>query len=180
MRLFLALDVSQETRDYLTKVQAMISRSKSKLALTTGFHITLKFLGEIDDKHLKLIRLALSNLEFEEFEFKILGLGTFGKATPRIIWAGLDSHDEIRALKKKIEDLLPPVFTKQDRVKFTPHITIARVKKLESKENMISQIKECEKKELVTKVKSVVLYKSTLTPHGSIYNVVSRFKAKPL
>ena len=118
MRLFIAIDVSDEISDYCKELQKLIKGS-----LTRSFHITLKFLGEVNNPD--EITEKLSNIKFEEFTLKTTDIGYFpNERFIRVIWLGIENSDALLKLQESIETSLKEF--KSDH-KFHPHITLARV-----------------------------------------------------
>ncbi|MCX6707919.1 MAG: RNA 2',3'-cyclic phosphodiesterase [Candidatus Woesearchaeota archaeon] len=175
MRLFIALGISREAIDELKKAQAKLVYSK--LTLVKEFHLTLKFLGEVEENAVEGIKEKLSKVKFEGFDACTNGLGVFPSIESiRVIWAGLEPKDKIEVLQNKIEDSLKGVFAKDD--KFHAHITIARVKFIENKKQFKDSLNNIKLKKIKFRVDSFKLIKSTLLPVGPVYEVLEEYKAR--
>lgn len=173
MRLFVALDTDKKVKEYLNFLQREIDIADVKLKYATGFHLTLKFLGDVSD--FEPVTRALREIEFSEFDLKTKGIGYFGKGI-RVIWAGVEPEEPVKELNRKIDEKLTPLgFAKDER--FHPHVTIARVKNIKNRNALIEKFKAIEKKEIRFRVNSFILYKSTLTSQGPIYSVVEKYRA---
>lgn len=176
MRLFIALDISRDAIDELKKVQAKLVNSK--LTLVKEFHLTLKFLGEIEENKVEAIKERLNKVKFEGFEVCTSDLGVFPSIENiRVVWVGLEPRDKIEALQKKIEDSLKGMFAVDD--KFHAHVTIARVKFIENKRLFKDSLKNIKPERIKFRVDSFKLIKSTLLPAGPVYEVLEEFKARP-
>jgi RNA 2',3'-cyclic 3'-phosphodiesterase len=176
MRLFIALDVNENLKKYLFDIQNKLFIDNVDIRLSLGFHLTLKFLGEKNNIQTENIIQKLSDVKYNKFTIFTKGIGFFKKNNKiKIIWCGIEPKKEIIELKKLIDEKLSKPIIKDDKA-FFPHITLARVKKIINQDKFIENIKKIEKKELLCLIDSFVLYKSTLTPHGPIYNVIERFK----
>lgn len=137
-------------------------------------HITLKFLGDVDESKIPSLSAALDSITCEPFEAKVRELGVFPKlSNPRVLWLGATGN--FRELHEDVENLLGPFkFEKNDR-EFAAHATLARVKflKKDQKNAFINTVKEFKDVELGTMwVNKVLLKKSTLTPKGPIYETL--------
>ena len=178
MRLFVAVDVDSRIEGYLNNIQMELDTLHAKLKPVSGYHITLKFLGDVQD--VEKVKEALENVSFNSFEMTTKGVGYFGKGNNiRVIWCGVEPKEQFNELHEKINYELTKIGFAEDK-KFHPHITLARVKQLKNKEGMIETLKNITKKEISIRVNSIVLYKSTLTSQGPIYNVLQRVKSEDL
>lgn len=162
MRLFISIDLPNEIEDYLFKLQDHLTNVNK----TNSFHLTLKFLGEINDPDQVIDNLT--KIKSELFELKLSKIGVFpNKKNIRVIWVGVETQQLLFELAKKIDTVLD---LKRD-FDFHPHVTLARVnKKIEFPEINI------EPKSFL--INEFVLYQSTLTYQGPIYNIIKKFKLK--
>jgi RNA 2',3'-cyclic 3'-phosphodiesterase len=180
MRTFIAIDISAEIRKALAQIEAHLiyAGADVKWVRPENVHLTLKFLGEIDDKKEAEVNAALDSIakSTKPFELSVKDLGAFPKIDhPRVIWVGLEKGAvETTALAAKVDEALASIgFAKETRP-FSPHLTIGRVRspinKDKLKEKMVSAIANIDLPTVPThKVSSVILFQSTLTPQGSIY-----------
>ena len=98
-----------------------------------SLHLTLVFLGELDDAQLESATQAASHIAGSDapFELRLAGLGTFGSAgSPRVVWVGLaGERTRLLALQDAlVDDLAARGFPREERP-FAPHLTLARIKK---------------------------------------------------
>ncbi len=140
-------------------------------------HITLKFLGEINDLTLKSTSELLGSLRPPGFNIRVKGVGSFPpKKAPRILWAGLSAgFDETKSIQKAIDDsLIRQGFEKDTR--FHPHITLARLKSTDPKEiyKFINENREKEFGEF--QVKEIKLIESILGKDGPTYHTINTGK----
>jgi len=172
MRLFVALNFN-ELKDYFSELQKQIPNQDAKLTFPKDFHLTLKFLGEIDEMKINEIKSLLSEIKFSPFETDVTSIGFFSEDFLRTVWIKADSK-QIYDLQKQIDEKLTSMFKKDTR--FEPHITLARVKFVKDKKGFIEQIKRLKTEKKTIKIGSFELIKSTLTPEGPVYEVLSIFK----
>ena len=176
MRLFIAFDVSDEIKSYLSGLQKQLPESNSNLAME--FHLTLKFLGDVDEKQVPEIISSLKKVKFSKFIAKTGSLGVFpSEKSVRVVWVGLNPEDKILALEKHISSVLPDFV---DDHEFHPHITLSRIKFVKNKSSFIKKLKLIKTKEIEFEVSSFKLIKSNLTPTGPIHEVVQEFQSQPL
>ena len=175
MRLFIALNFN-ELNDYFSELQKQIKKNDARMTFPKDFHLTLKFLGEVEEKNIDEIRKLLSEIKLKEFEAKITTIGVFTEQFLRTIWIKVESN-EINNLQKQIEEKLTSLFKKEKQ--FEPHITLARVKFVEDKKPFLENLKTIKTEEKAVRIRSFELIKSTLTSEGPVYEVLGEFP-KPL
>ncbi|MBU5678950.1 MAG: RNA 2',3'-cyclic phosphodiesterase [Candidatus Aenigmatarchaeota archaeon] len=171
MRCFVAIDIPNELVEKIEKIQKEIESNNIKLA--KDFHITLKFLGELEENKINEIVSDLEKIKENRFEIEIKNLGAFpNEKYIRVLWLGCNSSKLIE-LARKVRNCLKDFGNKE---KFTPHITIARIKgKLQNNiYNFISKYKNVEVGKF--EVREFKLKRSTLTPAGAIYNDLHIFR----
>jgi len=171
MRLFIALNFN-ELKDYFSGLQKQIPKEDAKLTFPKDFHLTLKFLGEVDDKNIDEIKRLLSEIKFEPFETDVTNIGFFSEDFLRTVWIKADSK-QIHDLQKAIDEKLVSLFKAETR--FEPHITLARVKFVKDKKGFTDKIKQIKTEKKAIKIKDFELIKSTLTPEGPVYEVLTTF-----
>lgn len=171
MRSFVAIDLPEEIKEKIKEVQKDFSFEGLKLVDPSILHITLKFLGDVEEWKIERVKNALDKIEFEPFPAGFKGIGTFPSREPRVIWVGVEKGgQELTKLSHDVEDALKNFFAVEK--KFRPHVTIARVKSLPGKEKSLLKKKILELADLSfgeMMVDEIKLKKSTLTPKGPIY-----------
>jgi 2'-5' RNA ligase len=146
-----------------------------------SLHVTLKFLGEIEETQVDRIRTALTEAlnECERFTVDVDGVGTFPDArAPRVIWAGLkatDGEHPLIRLAAVVEQALVPLGFPTEKRPFSPHLTLARVKdggraaaQALRASDLISMTRTTGQIGTLA-VEEVVLMRSDLRPTGSVY-----------
>ena len=93
-----------------------------------NYHITLRFIGDVDGRTADEIVDRLDRIDREEFQLTLTGIGSFGSKKPHSIWAGVSSSPELQALQGEIDRICMRVGLAPDPRKFTPHVTLARLK----------------------------------------------------
>jgi len=129
IRCFIAIDFTDEIIKEVARVQEELGKIKfrGKLTELENLHLTLKFLGEIDENKVKEIRKKLGEIKFKEFEGKTGRIGTFSiRGNPRIVWVKVEGK-EIWDLQKEIDRGMGELGFKIEE-RFMSHLTIARLK----------------------------------------------------
>ena len=188
MRLFVAVDLSPETRAEVGDVQ-----EKLEVALSNGrrlprinwvnpeaAHVTLQFLGETPEPHLTRIinTLGAQRLADRPFEVTWGVLGTFPDARkPRVLWVGATTEaHQLSALALIVRERLTAVGVEDDARAFRAHVTIARVKDPGVAVNWTRVLSAVQITPTVTRVDHVTLYHSQLSPKGSRYTAIATFQ----
>lgn len=173
MRLFIAIDISVEANDELLRVQKLLP--KASMSLARQFHITLKFLGEVNADKVSDITNALKNIRFNAFELELSGIGCFpNKKDPRVIWVGLKESLELTKLASDIEKSLKE-FGFEPEHKFRPHLTLARTKFIDDKYLFRTELDKINVLQVRFRIDSFSLYSSVLTEQGAVYEIIKRF-----
>ncbi len=187
MRSFIAVDISKGIRERIKEIQKQFvgleqTGVKLKFVNPWQMHQTVKFLGEVPEDNVSLIKNALSEITQNPFDIELRGVGFFPEAklekarNIRVIWIGIwRGFDELKALQEDVESkmhILGFPFEKR----FSAHATLCRVKKPLSREeigpilNKIAELRDVEAGKM--HVAELKLKKSTLTPKGPIYEDV--------
>ena len=176
MRCFIGIQLPSYIKDALYGLQGMISNEYAKVKWVSkkNLHLTLKFLGQVDEKTLKLTREALRNVNLKKFMVELRRIGWFPSSEKiRVIWVDLNPKKEILEAHGDIELRLGNLFTKDDR--FEVHLTIGRVKLIKNKEKFLDILKNIEVKMDSFLIDEFCLYKSELTKDGPIYTILEKY-----
>ncbi len=175
VRAFLAIEIAPDTRNRIT---AMIERLKPRIAGVSwvaphNFHLTLKFLGDIDESDIEPIGAVLTDAlrPFPRCIINAKGLGVFpGLRRPRVLWVGLDGQPLI-ALAAKVEEAVTGLGFAPEERPFRPHLTIGRVRHANRIERTIEQeLRHWTEHEFgASPVGEVILFKSDLGSGGARY-----------
>ncbi|MCX6777530.1 MAG: RNA 2',3'-cyclic phosphodiesterase [Candidatus Micrarchaeota archaeon] len=169
MRAFIAVEVSEELKKRIATLQAELPEGLS-LVKPGNMHLTLHFFGEIDENSKNKIIDAMNSLPLPlpAFDMKFSGLGVFpSESYVRVVWVGCESPG-LLGLAREFSLKLSALGFKTER--FTPHLTIARVK---NKADFGPLLKKYQNYAFgVCDVGSLILKKSTLTPNGPVYEDV--------
>ena len=176
MRTFLSLDLPENVKEEIVKIQDIIKKEDlfhGKYTEKENLHLTLKFLGEINEETVEKVKETLEKVKVNSFEASITQVGVFSPEQVRIVWLKLDDAD---ALQKEIDNTLRDLFPPEQR--FMGHITIARVKKVFDKEKLIETLKKINLEKIQKqkiKFDEFFLKKSILTTQGSLYSVIKKY-----
>lgn len=174
IRIFVAVDLPEEFRDEIRGIQSRFSGLKLKLVDPELVHVTMKFIGDVKESCVPEIVEALENVKCKPFDALIGGIGVFPKPkAPRVLWLGAEGNFEL--LHDEVESSLSNFRFKKDKKRFTAHATLARIKFIPAgqKDEFLELLDELSDVELgKMAVDRISLKKSTLTPHGPIYETL--------
>lgn len=134
MRLFVAVEIPAAVRDNLAalieelRAESASSRNSAKWVRPENLHVTLKFIGHIDDAKLEVIRASLAQVRSGcAVDISFCGLGFFrGDKRPRVFWAGMKASANLAALASDIDKRLELLGVPRETREFAPHLTLAR------------------------------------------------------
>lgn len=179
MRLFIAIQCPENIESILMNCGKNLENNHAEIKFADSFHITLKFLGEVEEKNILLIMEALSKIRQKKFEVSICGFGAFPSMNhPNVLWAGIESCDEINSLQKKISSSLDgfrKLYNAEDWKDFLAHITLGRVKAVYNKEKFKDAINKIKIPESSFEADRFILYQSILEKCGHVYNIIAEF-----
>jgi 2'-5' RNA ligase len=126
IRLFVAIEIPERVKDGLALLGGGVPGAR--WMDDDQLHLTLRFIGEVDENVANDIDDTLVGLRAPSFALGLAGVGEFGGKTPRALWAGVRPNDALIHLQKKIETALQRIGLPAEERKFTPHVTLARLK----------------------------------------------------
>ncbi|GAW91540.1 2''-5'' RNA ligase [Calderihabitans maritimus] len=146
-----------------------------------NFHLTLYFLGEVDQEEIPAIQqlLQATTREVPPFTVEFDTLGTFPpRGVPRVVWIGLKESTPLQELYRSLLGRLKILGYKEEKKPFFPHVTLGRVRSPRNTGHLVKLLKTVRGSIPAEEVREIFLMESTLTPKGPIYEVVSRFSLK--
>ncbi len=176
IRCFIAISLPDQVKQGLKRAQADLKRWKIHAGWPSpaGFHLTLAFLGDTPIVEVENIKKVMKETARESsgFELVVNRIGVFpGIKKARIIWVGLNQESPLlRTIHQKLSTRLIAAGLVSTRRRFSPHITLARIKSRVRADKLRQIIEDDVSVEpLKFQVKCVDLYESNLTPTGAIH-----------
>jgi RNA 2',3'-cyclic 3'-phosphodiesterase len=183
LRTFIAVDIGKAIRDRAVALQEKLAQTSAvKWVEHDNLHVTLLFLGEVEDREVPTVCRAVAEQvqKHRSFQLSIERVGCFpNPRRPRVLWIGVgDGAQELCALHDSLE---PPLLDlgcyRREERKYTPHITLGRVKGDHPADKLAAAlVKHAGWQGGQTTVGEVLVMSSELTPQGPIYTVLSRAK----
>ncbi|MCF6368916.1 RNA 2',3'-cyclic phosphodiesterase [Rhizobium halophilum] len=125
-RLFTALEVPRNVAMSLSLLRGGLPGAR--WIDVENYHITLRFIGDVDGRTADELVDRLDRIERPEFQISLNGIGSFGSKKPHSIWAGVSPSQEMSALQAEIERICQRIGLPADPRKFMPHVSLARLK----------------------------------------------------
>jgi 2'-5' RNA ligase len=153
------------------------AKGEMKLVEADNIHMTVKFMGKVDDRKNERIqecmRAAVEGMA--PFEISLKGVGVFpGEANPRVIWIAAEGAEAIGEMARRLNGSMKKLGFQPEEREFAPHITVARVRGDRNRERIIEVVNSYSGAEFgAVKVDCLHLKKSFLTNEGPVYTTVS-------
>ncbi len=183
MRTFIAIEISKDIiekiNNFIFKTYQEIDKNKISWVKKENLHITLKFLGEINENQIEIVKNVLKYIakDVEDFFISLEGLGLFPNLkSPRVIWIGIKKGEEkLKFLSNIINENLSKYGFLKEEKEFASHLTIARIKKIKSINEIINYFEKYKNQFFgISKVKNITFFQSILKPEGPEYFVIEK------
>ncbi len=194
-RSFIAIPVPGEVQQAIVNLQKKLRRMLSQVRWTKpdGMHLTLKFLGDVEDQRLNQIEKALNEVTScqQAFQLHVKGIGCFPPhGAPRVIWVGLqDETGNLTRLQVAVEEAMERLSFSRERRGYTPHLTLGRIGDLKNAGGRDASALPDQMRDVLIAEHSTVLgkyeanevrlVKSLLTPQGAIYTNLATMRLMP-
>lgn len=180
MRVFIAIELPPEIKTALATLQDELQQARADVSWTKpdNFHLTLKFLGEVEAARIAGITNACADAatHVSAFSLHLQKTGVFPNLKqPKVLWVGLAGEgDTLQQLHRRVEENLQSLgFAKEARA-FNPHLTLGRVKSLANIATVTAKLLAYPLPEFSFHVHELVVMQSQLHPQGSIYTPLAK------
>jgi len=182
MRAFVAVPVGDAVRGILGRVQEALRRADADVRWVepANLHLSMKFLGEVSEEQAGRLRGLLETEagRWPRLALEVAGVGTFPEGgLPRVVWAGCRGDlGKLAGLAQAVERAAEQVGVPREGRPFVAHLTIGRVKSGRNAKRLLAAIEN--QREVPVgreEVARLVLYRSTLTPDGPVYEELAEF-----
>jgi RNA 2',3'-cyclic 3'-phosphodiesterase len=179
-RTFCAIELPEQARarlqDHVKRLREAVPDVSASWSRPHNVHLTLKFFGNVAKEKLPRISEAAQRVahEFPPFEIRIGGTGVF---RTQVLWIGIeDKSAQLTALQRRFEEeCAREGFAKEDRA-YRPHLTIARLRRAEGARQLAEAHKQIKFAFTEIRVDEFVVFRSQLSPKGSIYTPISKHR----
>jgi RNA 2',3'-cyclic 3'-phosphodiesterase len=182
LRTFIAVDLGKTIRDRCAALQENLARTGAdvKWVEVGNLHVSLLFLGEVDEREITQLCRAVNHAcaERPAFTMSVETVGCFpNPRRPRVVWVGVgEGREDLVALHDALE---PPLLDlgcyRRENRQYTPHITLGRVRSEQANDDLAAALlRFATWRGSDTEVQEVQVLSSQLTPQGPVYAVLSR------
>jgi 2'-5' RNA ligase len=175
-RTFIALELSDNLKGGILALAEELSARgvRASWARRSTLHLTLKFLGDVEETELAEVvgAVARASSRVSSFGFETRSLGAFpSPQRARVLWVGVEPEGELFALHKAVEDELAELGFPRERRRFHPHVTVGRIRepRAESIQEILDELVAPEERVEVLEVR---VMRSMLRPGGAIHELV--------
>ena len=182
LRAFVAANLDPSLKDALAQVQERLKATRADVGWVRpeNLHLTLKFLGQVEETRLNAVTEAVAEaaLGYGSFRLAFGGLGAFPTLrAARVVWIGVpEGAEALAALQARVEARLVPLGFPGEERSFTAHLTLGRVRGPGRREQLAVALASMPPKPLGEMVlHRIELMKSDLGPGGARYSVLQSF-----
>ena len=175
IRLFIAWPLSQEIEQELGRISFLLKQKGGRVSWVapTNIHLTARFLGDTDEKLVCEIGALMDKVAATStpVECTLDRLGAFPDLKrPRVIWVGFGPNTEpLAKMSDALERGAQELGFAPETKRFRPHLTLGRVKDADRLEGLMMAVQQFRVTPMSFVFDRLVLFKSTLTPSGAIY-----------
>jgi 2'-5' RNA ligase len=131
-RLFTGLEIPSEVESSLAMLRGGLPGAR--WVEPDNYHITLRFIGDVDDALAREIESMLAQVRRRGFELRLDGLSSFGGRKPRAVVASIPAVPALTDLQAEHERLMQRIGLEPEGRKYTPHVTLARLRDSSSRD----------------------------------------------
>jgi RNA 2',3'-cyclic 3'-phosphodiesterase len=181
-RTFIGIKVpaGNEMDTILSGLKNELNEEDVRWANSSNFHITLFFLGNVEDETIEAISSHLHEIAgcTKTFSLRIKGFGFFGKKEkPKVIWLGVEAAQILYDLQGQINECVENFGFIPEKSSYTPHLTIGRTKKINNPALFYQWIEKYKGLDLgEIEVSEMAFFESASTSKGPEYKAINKFK----
>jgi len=179
VRAFIAIDLEPGLKSAVGDLLRRLNATQADIRWTQsdGLHLTLKFLGEIDEAGAGRVMTVLGEVARRHgpFDLRLKGTGAFpGERNPRVLWVGVTAGPELAQLQSELERALEVEGFVQEARPSKPHLTLGRVRgRGRSLDRAMTELGAHGRDDFGgMTVGKVALFESRLHPQGAEHRIV--------
>ncbi len=177
MRLFIAIDMPDDVKEEVTRIQQELQKQtvfKARYTKPDDAHITVSFLGELEEKRVYEAADLLRGIYMQPMEARLSSLNVFSVGSSlKVIYCDVQCPELavlLTAIKRALANMLMP-----QEQEFIGHITLARVAQVDDNKKAQDYIQHITVKPIPFIIDSFVLKQSELAPEGPLYTTIEQF-----
>jgi 2'-5' RNA ligase len=191
VRLFVAAEIGEALATTVAELSRELQRRAGETARhakvtwlpADRLHLTVRFIGEVDDARAAAIREALEPpLNIAPFDLTLAGAGAFPKGgAPRVLWVGVVSgQDQLIAAERAISARLARLGIPEEERPYRPHLTLARVREPAGLRTARLLEGLTDRTLGTVRIDAITLFQSKLSPKGPTYTPLLRIPVGPV
>jgi RNA 2',3'-cyclic 3'-phosphodiesterase len=175
IRTFICIEIPESIKERIDRLQGTLREIEAQVSWTkpSNIHLTLKFLGGVDTARIDRVRKAVqcAATGISPFKVEVSGAGCFpSPRNPRVLWVGISVVPEaLKQLFSNIEDELAREGFPREKRRFSPHLTIGRVRTPHNSAQVAEALIAAGFSPETFDANDVIVMRSDLKPTGSIY-----------
>lgn len=175
IRTFVCIEIPESIKNRIARLEDSLRQTDAQVSWTrtSSIHLTLKFLGGVAATRIVDVSGAIERAAngINSFEIEIGGTGCFPNArNPRVLWVGVSKiAEELLRLYLNIEDQLEREGFEKEKRKFSPHLTIGRLRTPRNAAQLAERLLNNDFENETFTATQVIVMRSDLNPKGSIY-----------
>jgi RNA 2',3'-cyclic 3'-phosphodiesterase len=175
IRTFVCIDIPESIKVRIEKLQHDLRHIDAQISWVkpTNIHLTLKFLGDVPKANIPMVNTAVTHATgcCSPFQVTVGSAGCFPSSrNPSILWIGISRvSEDLLKLRDAIEEQLAQQDFKRETKKFTPHLTIARIRNPRNAGQVADAFMTCGFADESFQAGEIIVMASHLSPQGSIY-----------
>ena len=189
MRLFIGVELEERVKEAAAAVGESLRRElgqrvDARWVPAANLHITLWFLGEVEESRVELVFRSLDR-QFSEpaFDVEVSRLGAFPPSgKPRVFWLGVSAGaDSLARLHAELTTRLEPIGFESERRAYSAHLTIARVKDISrgvSPRDLRAMLQARPADAGGCRIEAVTVFRSRVSSKGATYETLQRVRLK--
>jgi RNA 2',3'-cyclic 3'-phosphodiesterase len=177
MRIFIAIEIPDELKKKICRLRVDIPGARWVPA--EQIHLTLAFLGEVEEATIELLNEGLAGIQLREFHLSFSGTGCFpNRHRPRVLWLGVEPEPHLEVLADRAHTAVHACGIPLEERRFSPHITLARLKLSPSRESdaFLNQTEQLKLPPFP--VREFTLFESRLTSKGAEHIPLREFRLR--
>ncbi|MDE1845838.1 MAG: RNA 2',3'-cyclic phosphodiesterase [Candidatus Micrarchaeota archaeon] len=172
MRTFIAIDIPQNVREEISFVSREFTGEGITLVKKEALHLSIHFLGDLTDQGIGKVKESIDEIDAKRFELGLRGLDFFTPTFLKVIFAKVSVGEaECSNIYSQLANSLASRSFEMEHEKYTPHVTVARVRNTKNPASIVAQIRSHSETNFGSfEVSSIKLKASELTPDGPVYS----------
>ena len=175
IRTFICIEIPDRIKERIAELQRELRRTDAQVswAKPSNIHLTIKFLGDVTRPRIERVIHAVERAasSIAAFEVEVGGAGCFpSPRSPRVLWIGLTGlPDLLKQLHASIEDELYGEGFPRESKRFSPHLTIGRVRAPKNANRLAEELLATGFEPEKFPAREIIVMRSDLKPTGSVY-----------